>query len=148
MTTRFPILGLALLLTAGCSDEPDASTPAAPADLAYASFDFSGQILGSAANDDESDIEFTLKETKGVPFDINFVRLTCNNRASQEWGASTFAAEVGSNRFAGGTTLVFRRHYTCRASGRPQEILADLTDANGNHHRVNAAPYHPDWPGA
>ena len=33
-------------------------------------------------------------------------------------------------------------------SGRPQEILADLTDGNGHHHRLSAAPFHPDWPGA
>jgi hypothetical protein len=148
MPTRFHLLGLALVLTAACSDEPDASTPAAPADLPYASFDLSGRILGPVESDDESDIEITLAETKGVAFDVNFVRLTCNNRASSEWGASTFVAELGSNRVAGGTRLVFRRHYACRSSGRPQEVLADLTDANGHHHRVTAAPYHPHWPGA
>jgi len=147
MTFRFPV-GLAILLGAACSGEQDASTPAAPVALPYAAFDLSGRILGSAANDDDSDIEITLKETKGVAFDINFVRLTCNNRTAQEWGASSFVAELGSNRIAGFGTLVFQRHYICHSSGRPQEILADLTDANGHHHRVNAAPYHPDWPGA
>lgn len=147
MPTRFPALGLVLLLSAGCSEQPDASTPAAPAELPYAAFDLSGRILGSVKNDDDSDIEIALKETNGVAFNINFVRLTCNNRASSEWGAATFVAELGSNHVAGGTTLVFQRHYTCRSSGRPQEILADLTDVNGHHHRVNAAPYHPDWPG-
>ncbi len=141
-------MGLALLLAAACSDEAIESTPTAPAALPYASFELAGRILGSAANDDESDIEITLEETKGVAFDINFVRLTCNNRASSEWGAFTFVAELGSNRVAGATTLVFRRHYSCPSSGRPQEILADLTDANGHHHRVTAGPYHPDWPGA
>lgn len=140
-------MGLALLLAGACSEEPESSTAPAAADLPYAFFDLSGRILGPVANDDDSDIEITLKETKGVAFDVNFVRLTCNNRASQEWGASTFVAELGSNRIPGGTTLVFRRHYTCRGSARPQEILADLTDANGHHHRVTAAPYHPDWPG-
>lgn len=145
MSIRLPTLGLLFLLGAACSDEPVGSTPTAAAALPYASFDLSGRILGSS--DDESDIEITLKEAKGVAFDINFVRLTCNNRASEEWGASTFVAELGSNRVAGGTTLVFQRHYTCRSSGRPQEILADLTDANGHHHRVSAAPCHPEWPG-
>lgn len=146
MTLR--LLTLGLLVCLGCSNGPNLSMPAAPDALPYAAFDFRGRILGSAANDDDSDIEFTLEERNGVAFEINFVRLTCNNRASQEWGADTFVAELGSNRVAGGTTLVFQRHYRCPASGRPQEILADVTDAGGHHHRVSAAPYHPDWPGA
>ena len=141
-----PTLGVALLFAAACSEESDPSTPTAPP-APYAFFDLSGRILGSVAKDDDSDIEITLKETGGVAYEINFVRLTCNTRTTQEWGADTFVADLGSNRFDGGTTLVFRRHYTCRSSGRPQEILADLTDASGHHHRVNAAPYHPDWPG-
>jgi hypothetical protein len=141
-------LGFALLLCAGCADGPDPTTVTAPESLRYAAFSLSGRILGSARNDDESDIEFTLEERNGVGFEINFVRLTCNNRVSQEWGADTFVAEFGTNRVAGGTRLVFQRHYACRSSGRPQEILADLTDANGHRHRVTAAPYHPDWPGA
>ncbi len=144
-TMRIRILLLAAgLFLAGCADEPDSPTPTDSA-LPYAFFDLSGHILGP--NDDESDIDITLKETGGVDYHINFVRLTCNNRTSQEWGASDFAAELGSNRVAGGTTLVFRRHYRCPGSARPQEILADLTDANGHPHRVTAAPHHPAWPG-
>jgi hypothetical protein len=144
MRIRIQSLAAALLLHAGCADEPDSSTPTEAA-LPYAFFDLSAHILGP--NDDESDIDITLKETGGVAYHINFVRLTCNNRTSEEWGASDFAAELGSNRIAGGTTLVFRRHYRCQSSGRPQEILADLTDANGHPHRVTAAPHHPAWPG-
>jgi hypothetical protein len=37
------------------------------------------------------------EETKGVAFDINFVRLTRNNRASSEWGAHVRRL-IGSNR--------------------------------------------------
>ncbi|HJS75035.1 MAG TPA: hypothetical protein VJ921_12165 [Vicinamibacteria bacterium] len=146
MSIRALLLGAALFLFASCEDEPNPSDPETP-ELPYAFFDLSGRILGPVANDDDSDIEITLRETGGVAFDINFVRLTCNNRTSQEWGASSFIAELGSNRIAGGTTLVFQRHYRCPSSGRPQEILADLTDANGHPHRINAAPFHPDWPG-
>jgi hypothetical protein len=144
MSIRVPLLGVALLLSASCEDEPTSSDPATP-EASYAFFDLSGRILGP--DDDDSDIEITLRETGGVAYDINFVRLTCNNRTSQEWGASTFVAELGSNRVAGGTTLVFLRHYRCPGSGRPQEILADLTDTNGHHHRVTAAPFFPGWPG-
>jgi hypothetical protein len=147
MRTRTPALAAALFLATACADEPASSTPTEAA-LPFAFFELSGRILGPVTSDDESDIEITLRETGGVAFDINFVRLTCNNRASQEWGASDFVAELGSNRIEGETTLVFRRHYSCRSSGRPQEILADLTDANGHPHRVSASPYHPDWPGA
>lgn len=129
---RLPTPGLALLLGAACAEDTAPSTVTAPAALPYAFFNLSGRILGSVRNDDESDIEITLEETKGVAFDINFVRLTCNNRVAQEWGAATFVSELGSNRIAGGTTLVFQRHYACPSSGRPQEILADLTDANGH----------------
>jgi hypothetical protein len=147
MPTRLRTGALALLLVTACADEPD-DTLIAPSSLPYAFFDLTGRILGPVQDDDESDIEITLKETKGVAFDINFVRLTCNNRSSEEWGASSFVLELGSNRVPGGTTLVFQRHYSCRGSGRPQEIIADLTDENGHHHRIVSAPYHPDWPGA
>jgi hypothetical protein len=146
MSIRASALSVALFLFPSCTDAPTSSNPP-PEDLPFAFYDLSGRILGPVANDDESDIEITLRETAGVAFDINFVRLTCNNRAAQEWGASDFIAELGSNRIAGGTTLVFRRHYRCPSSGRPQEILADLTDANGHPQRVTAAPFHPDWPG-
>jgi hypothetical protein len=144
MSIRATLLVAALVVLASCEDERTPSEPAPP-ELPYAFFDLSGRILGP--NDDDSEIEITLKETGGVAYDINYVRLTCNNRTSQEWGASSFVAELGSNRIAGGATLVFQRHYRCPGSGRPQEILADLTDANGHPHRITAAPVFTGWPG-
>ena len=142
--------GLALLLLPACSGSPG-DPPALPSEqtaLPRATVELSGRILGQAAHDDDSDIEITLEETKGVAFDVNFVRLTCSNGVSREWGATSFIAELGSNRVDGGATLVVRRHYFCPSSGRPRELLADLTDESGFHHVVIAAPYHPDWPGA
>lgn len=150
MRLRAPTYAVFVCLTlcVSCGDEPSDSSPTAPEALPFAALDLTGRILGSAANDDDADIEITLKETNGIAFDINFFRLTCNNRSTQEWGAESFVEELGSNRIPGGTTLVFQRHYTCRVSGRPQEIIVDITDQNGHHLQVNAAPYHPDWPGA
>jgi hypothetical protein len=146
---RSPLLCLTacLGLAVSCANEETAPDPAPPEALPYAAFDLSARILGSAANDDNSDIEITLRETKGVAFDINFVQLTCNTQVAEQWGAESFVAELGTNRIAGGTTLVFQRHYTCPNSGRPREVVADLTDENGHHLQVNAGPYHPDWPG-
>jgi hypothetical protein len=144
MSNRAALLGATLLLFASCEDARTPSDPSSE-EPPYAFFDLSGRILGPS--DDDSDIEITLRETAGVAYDINFVRLTCNNRTSQEWGASSFVAELGSNRIAGATTLVFQRHYRCPNSGRPQEILADLTDASGHPHRITAAPFFPGWPG-
>lgn len=136
---------LILFSFASCSD--DAAAPEAPtAPSPWAAFDISGRILGP--EDDRSDIEITLRETAGVSASLNFVRLTCSNRASQEWGAASFIAERGTNRIDALATLVFRRSYFCPSSGRPAELLADLTDANGHSIRVTAAPFHPDWPGA
>jgi hypothetical protein len=129
----------------GCLDEPPPSEPE-PVAARQASFELTGRIIGP--DDDESDIELTLKESNGVATTLNFVRLTCNNRSSQEWGADGFVSELGTNRIEGGSTLVVRRHYRCPASGRPQSLLADLTDENGVHYRVDGAPYFPGWPGA
>lgn len=141
---------LLLLLTMvplSCSDDPvTPDEPVAPS--ARAAFEMSGRILGPVSQDDRSDIEITLRETAGVAATLNFVRLTCSNRATQEWGAETFVSERGTNRVDAGATLVFRRSYVCPSSSRPSELLADLTDVNGHSIRITAAPFHPDWPGA
>jgi hypothetical protein len=135
------------VFAASCSDDP--VTPEAPtAPLPWAAFEMSGRILGPVSQDDRSDIEITLRETAGVAASLNLVRLTCTNRATQEWGAASFVAERGTNRIDAFATLVFRRSYVCPSSGRPAELIAELTDANGHSIRITAAPYHPDWPGA
>jgi hypothetical protein len=138
------LVSFLVLLIAGCFDEsaPTAAEAEAPP---RASFVLSGRIIGP--EDDDSDIELTLKETNGVAAELNFIRLTCGNHSAQEWGANSFVSERGTNRIEGGSTLVFRRHYHCPASGRPQTLLADLTDGNGVHYRVEGAPYFPGWPG-
>ena len=128
-----------------CVDEPT-PTASEPVASPQASFELSGRIIGP--DDDDSDIELTLTESNGVATTLNFVRLTCNNRSSQEWGAEGFVSELGTNRVEGGSTLVVRRHYRCAASGRPQSLLADLTDDNGVHYRVDGSPYFPGWPGS
>jgi hypothetical protein len=137
---------LALLFLASCSGLADEATPTGAVTERYAGYDLSGRILDSG-DDAEGDIVITLEETEGIGYHVNFVRLTCNNRSSQEWGASSFIAELGSNHIEGGTTLVFQRHYRCTGSARPQEILADLTDDFGHRYRATAAPFHPAWPG-
>lgn len=137
------------VVCAACSDGGgDGGVQADPVPPPRASFDVSGRILGPVQQDDDSDIELRIAETSGVAGHLNFIRLTCNNRSSSEWGAGSFIAESGTNRIGANTTLVSVRHYTCPSSGRPQEILADLDDDNGNHHQVKAAPFHPDWPGS
>jgi hypothetical protein len=105
-----------------------------------------GQILGPVQNDDDADLQITIIESGGVAAALNFIRLTCSNNAQTEWGASSFANEWGMNLIPGGTTVTLVRHYRCPASGRPRLILADLTDVNGFHHVITAAPFHPDWP--
>lgn len=140
------LLSLALsLMATACLDKsgPDAVTGAEV--HRQASFALTGRILGP--DDDESDIELTLEESNGVGTTLNFIRLTCSNRASQEWGADGFLAELGTNRIAGDSTLVVRRHYRCPSSGRPQTLTADLTGDDGVHYRVDGAPYFPGWPG-
>jgi hypothetical protein len=132
-----------------CSDGGEEGvTGADPLPLPRASFDVSGRILGPVQSDDDSDIEFRISETSGVAGHLNFIRLTCNNRASFEWGAASFIGERGTNRIEANAVVTYVRHYTCPSSGRPQEILADLDDVNGNRHQVKAAPFHPDWPGS
>ena len=137
------------VVCAACSNgEGDGGVQADPVPPPRASFDVSGRILGPVQQDDDTDIELRIAETNGVAGHLNFIRLTCNNRSSSEWGAGSFIAESGTNRIGANTTLVYVRHYTCPSSGRPQEILADLDDEHGNHHQVKASPFHPDWPGS
>lgn len=145
---RLLLPAVVLLATLGCNESSQDTMTAAETTRPFAAFDLSGKILGPVSSDDDADMEITLRETRGVAADINFVRLTCSNRSTQEWGAATFVDERGTNRIEGSTTLVFIRHYRCPVSGRPAQIVVDLTDANGNHVWVNAAPFHPDWPGA
>lgn len=137
------VLVLALSFV-GCGDGSDSENVTAPEPLPVASYDVTARILGPVSSDDDADMEFTLVESRGVAGALNFVRVTCSNGSSQEWGADGF----DSNRVPGGASFVFVRHYKCRSSGRPREVLVDLTDDNGFHHQVKAAPFHPDWPGA
>lgn len=141
---------LTLVVGTACSDGADdvsSSTPTTP-ELARAQFQLTARILGPVEHDDDADLRITLTETNGVAARVNFFRLTCSNGVSQQWGAGNIAAERGSNRIAGNGQLVIVRHYLCPSSSRPFRILADLTDENGFSHRVESAPYHPDWPGA
>jgi len=128
-----------------CHDESTQAPTGADAPP-RASFELSGTIVGP--EDDESDIELTLKETNGVAATLNFIRLTCSNRAAQEWGADGFVAELGTNRVDGGSTLVVLRHYHCPNSARPQSLLANLTDDNGVEYRVEGSPRFSAWPGS
>ena len=143
---------LALTLGFACSDttterEEAPASPVAPS-LARAAFDMSARILGPVQNDDNAEIRIELRETNGVSARLNFLRLTCNNGAQQEWGAGNIAAERGSNRIEGGSEVVIVRRYLCPSSGRPFRLEASLEDVNGNTLTVTAAPFHPDWPGA
>lgn len=138
-------LALAFGGCAGGEDEDDGDgNLMAPEPLPMASYVLSAKILGPVQHDDDADMEFTLVESEGVGGSVNFVRLTCSNGTSREWGA----ADIGDNRAPGAGTFVLVRHYLCPNSGRPREALFDVTDDNGFHHEVISAPYHPDWPGA
>lgn len=150
MLLRVSVTIVLALLVGGCSDSPSTQEPpgpTAPPSPARARLEISGRILGPVQSDDDADMRITLREFEGVSAVINFVRLTCSNQVRQEWGAGSFINEMGTNRIDGGATLEFERHYVCPNSGRPREILADLTDASGFHHVITAAPFHPDWPG-
>lgn len=137
-------LASTMVVVPGCSNGDDTRGTTAPEPLPSAFYVLTAQILGPVQHDDDADMEFTLVESKGVSADLNFVRMTCSRGSSLEWGADDF----DSNRVLGGTSFVFVRHYQCQGSGRPREVLIDLTDDNGYHHQVVAAPFHPDWPGA
>jgi hypothetical protein len=128
-------------------EESASPMPTAPS-MERAAFDMSARILGPVQNDDNADLRIELRETSGVAAHLNFLRLTCSNRAQQEWGAGNIASERGSNRIDGHSEVVIVRRYRCPSSGRPFRLEADLTDARGHHLTVIAAPFHPDWPGA
>jgi hypothetical protein len=145
ISVTFSVAVSLALLGTGCHDETDSAAVTGGDAFPRASFDLNGTIVGP--DDDESDIELTLKESNGVAATLNFVRLTCSNRASSEWGADGFVSELGTNRIEGGTTLSVRRHYRCPSSGRPQSLLADLTDDHGVHYRVDGSPHFYLWPG-
>ena len=142
---RTPIALALIVMCVGCSDsmdEVETPSPVAPS-MERAAFDMHARILGPVQNDDNSDMQITLTETNGVAARLNFLRLTCNNGATQQWGAGNIAADRGSNLIEGNSEVVIVRRYLCRASGRPFRLEADLTDANGNRISVNAAPFHP-----
>jgi hypothetical protein len=105
------------------------------------------RILGPVAQDDAGDMLITFRETAGVGATLHFMRLTCTNGATQEWGASSFVQEWGSNTIPASSEVQFQRRYTCPNSARPSLLIAQLTDSNGHDHTVETAPYHPDWPG-
>lgn len=105
-----------------------------------------GRILGPVEQDDASDMLITIRETAGVDATLHFVRLTCTNGATQEWGAASFVQERGSNIITAGSQMQVQRRYTCPNSARPFLLTARLTDSNGHEHTVEAPPYHPDWP--
>jgi hypothetical protein len=105
------------------------------------------RILGPVAQDDSSELLITIRETAGVDATLHFMRLTCTNGATQEWGAAGFAQEWGSNTVPASSQAQVERHYTCPNSARPASLIAQLTDRNGHDHTVETAPYHPDWPG-
>lgn len=143
---KFALVSILFALSGTACSEPPSPTAPAESDVPpRASFDLRGDILGP--DDDESDIELTLKETNGVAAILNFIRLTCSNRSAQEWGAAGFVAELGTNRIPGGSTLVVTRHYRCPNSARPQTLLADLNDDNGVHYQVEGSPHFSGWPG-
>lgn len=147
---RMPSVGLVWILSSlsglACSDGPHPVAPSAlDASLPRASFELMGWIVGP--DDDQSDIELTLKEKNGVAATLNFIRLTCSNRTAQEWGANGFISELGTNRVAGGSTLTVTRHYRCPDSARPQTLLAELDDDNGIHYQVEGSPHFSGWPG-
>ena len=142
------VLGV-LLAASGCGDSgsDEAPAPTVPVAPTRAAFTMSGRVLGPVQSDDDADMQITLTETNGVASRLNLVRLTCSNGSAQEWGAGSFVAEFGTNRLDGGTETVFVRHYVCPSSGRPARLLASLTDQTGFEVRVEAVPFHPDWPG-
>lgn len=143
-----PALVAMCLACAGAEDPSKPSTsPTAPDPVGHSSFEMTARILGPVERDDASHIEVTLRETAGVAATLHFVRMTCTNGASQEWGASSFVGELGSNVVAAHSEIRFQRSYRCPASARPARVRAELTDANGMDHVVEAAPFHPDWPG-
>lgn len=128
-------------------EEAESPSPLAPS-MQRAAFDLSARIVGPVQNDDNTDMRITLTETNGVAARLNFLKLTCNNGGTQQWGAGNIASDRGSNLIGANSEVVIVRHYSCRASGRPFRLEADLTDSNGNAIRVDTAPFHPDWPGA
>jgi len=107
----------------------------------------SARVLGPVAQDDASDLLITIRETGGVDATLHFIRLTCTNGAQQEWGAQSFVDELGSNVIRANSEVQIQRSYRCSSSARPSSIRAVLTDAGGIDHTVEAAAFHPDWPG-
>ena len=140
---------LAFVTACSNSDAPifPVGFPTAAPSTALADFELSARVLGPVSSDDDADLRITLAETNGIASWLNFLRLTCSNKAVREWGSGNIAAERGSNRVAGNTELVLVRHYVCPSYSRPARLLADLTDENGFAYQVTAVPYHPDWPG-
>ena len=107
----------------------------------------SARVLGPVAQDDASELLITIRETGGVDATLHFIRLTCTNGAQQEWGAQSFVDELGSNVIRANSEVQIQRSYRCSSSARPSSITAALTDAGGIDHTVEAAAFHPDWPG-
>lgn len=140
------VLAAASTLNA-CSDSGTMTMPEAMA-LARGEFEIAARVLGPVAHDDDADLRVSIRESNGVPGRLNFLRLTCSNGAENEWGAGVIASALGSNVMAATAETIVVVHYLCPNSSRPARILGDITDANGFHHQIVAAPFHPDWPGA
>jgi len=141
-------LGVTALISAcGDATTPDAPVVAPTASVS-ASYQMTAVILGPVSSDDDADLQVRLREAEGVGANLNFLRLTCGNGASREWGAGAIAKVLGRNRVPGATETEIVVHYLCPNSSRPLRLLADLSDDHGFHHQVEAAPFHPDWPGA
>jgi hypothetical protein len=137
------------LCSLACGGDSGAQAPDGipdPAATPHAAFTMEARILGPVAQDDAGDMLITIRETAGVDATLHFMRLTCTNGATQEWGAESFMQEWGSNGIPASSQVQIQRRYNCPNSARPHLLIAQLTDRNGHDHTVETAPYHPDWP--
>ncbi len=140
----------ALLLLLACNGDGDSTSdggPIVPTAARRASFEMTARVLGPVEQDDASDLLITIRETGGVEATLHFIRLTCTNGAQQEWGAQSFVDELGSNVIRANSEVQIQRSYRCSSSARPSSIRAVLTDVGGIDHTIEAAAFHPDWPG-